>query len=158
MKKSLLLPALALTMAGTVLFATQTFAETTDPQQTLIEQIASKFNLNKDDVKAVFDQNRANKQAQMQQRFEAKLTQLVTDGKLTEDQKTKILEKVKELESNRAAEVEKLKSMTPAERKVAMKTYRDELTQWASDNGIDLKSLGLFGFGMGMMGSHDMGM
>lgn len=148
MKKSLLVPALALTMAGTVLFATQSFAQesTTDPQATLVQKIAEKFNLNKEDVQAVFDETRKTQESKRQQKFESRLDQAVKDGKITEDQKKMILEKMSSMKANREAEMEKLKSMTPEERKAAMKDHKDDLKTWANENGIDLKSiLGEFG-------------
>lgn len=159
MKKSLLLPAIALTIVGSALFVTQASAQgVNNPQQSLVQKIAEKFNLNKDEVQAVFDEDRAEHHVQMQKRFEKRLSQLVTDGKLTEDQKTKILAKFTELEANRKADMEKMKSLTSDERKTAIEAHRNELQQWADENGIDLKSLGLFGrHGMqehhGMMGN-----
>ena len=170
MKKALLLPAIALTMAGTVLFATQspmvsgqTFAqEASNPEQTLIEKIAEKFHLNKDEVKAVFTEHKEEHRVQMQEKFEERLSQLVKDEKITEEQKAKILTKFSEIHANREAEMEKLKSKTPEQRHEVMKAHHDELQQWAKENGIDLESLGLFVFktdkgmaiGRGMMGDH----
>jgi hypothetical protein len=142
MKKSLLVPALALTMAGTVLFATQTFAQgTNDPQTSLVQKIAEKFNLNKDDVQKVFDEERNNRESGMQKQMESRLTQAVQDGKITEEQKKLILDKVSSLHASRTAEMDKMKSMTADQRKEAMKTHKDELKTWADQNGIDLKSI-----------------
>lgn len=150
MKKSLLVPALALTMAGTVLFATQTFAQDTkDPQTSLVQKIAEKFNLNKDDVQKVFDEDRTNRASERNQKFESRLDQAVKDGKITEEQKKLILDKMSSMKATRTAEIEKLKSMTPEQRREAMKTHKNDLKTWAEENGIDLKSImGELGPGM----------
>lgn|SRR6185369_943261 len=148
-KKKLLIPALALTMAGTVLFATgHAFAQSTDTRVSLVQQIADKFGLNKDEVQAVFDQAKSDRQAKRQDKFDARLDQLVSGGKITEAQKQLILDKFKDIAADRAANREKLQSMTPDQRKAFLKADRDALATWASDNGIDLKSLfGGFGWG-----------
>jgi hypothetical protein len=150
MKKALLIPALALTMAGSVLFATQTFAQGTsgtDPHMTIIQKLAEKFNLNQSDVQAVFDEARDEHHAEMEKNFEEKLSQLVTHGKITEDQKTKIIAKKAEMEANRERNHESFTSMTPEERRAVMEKQRDALKQWADDNGIAVQYL--FGFGRG---------
>jgi len=142
-KKTLLIPALVVTVVGASLWATtQTYAQdTNDPQTNLVQRIATKFNLNKDDVKKVFEEDRQEHHVQMQQKFEERLTQLVKDGKLTEDQKTKVLAKFKEMEASHEAEMDSVESSTPEERKTKMKAHKDELAQWAKDNGIDLNVL-----------------
>ena len=150
MKKSLLIPALALTMVGTVLFATQTFAQDTNsPHATLVQHIAEKFNLNKDDVQKVFDEERANRESAQQTKFASRLDQYAKDGKITDAQKKLILDKMSSMNANRAEEVEKLKSMTPDQRNATIKAQKDELKTWAKNNGIDLKSLlGVFSPGI----------
>jgi hypothetical protein len=137
-RKTLLIPALVVTVIGSSLWATtQTFAQDTNPQTSLVQKIADKFNLNKNDVQKVFDDQKTEHRTQMKQTLETRLSQLVKDGKITEDQKVKILAKFSEMEGNRQANMDKMKSMTPEERKTAMKTHKDELQSWAKDNGID---------------------
>lgn len=91
----------------------------------LIEKIASKFNLNKDEVQKVFDEEKSARDAERQAAFTERLQKLVDDGKITSDQKSKIEEKHKELKANMEAE-------------------RNELEKWATDNNIDEKYL-MFG-------------
>ena len=138
---------------GTVLFgAVNTFAQNTvsdqNPMSSLVQKIADKFGLNKDEVQAVFDQNRQEHQAQMQTRFEDQLTQDVKDGKITEAQKQLTLTKRQELQANRQTKMESMRNMTNEERKVAMEKERQETENWAKENGIDLKYL------MGGLGGH----
>ena len=135
-----------LALVGTVLFgAVNTFAQSAVSDQnsmsSLVQKIADKFGLNKDEVQAVFDQNRQEHQAQMQTRFEDQLTQAVTDGKITEEQKQLILQKHKELQENRQSKMEEMKDMSVEERRTAMEKERQELENWAKENGIALKYL-----------------
>lgn len=120
-------------------------------QTSLIQKISQKFGLKEADVKAVFDQQHTEKQAQMQAKMDEKLAQLVKDGKITEAQKNLILAKHKEMQSNRQSKMEAMKNMTPEQRKAAMEQHKKELQDWATQNGID--SQYLFG-GFGMRGDH----
>ncbi len=105
----------------------------------LIEKIATRFNLNKDEVKAVFDEEHTAREAEKQKSQEQRLSQLVTDGKITADQKNKILAKTSELQAKHEAEKDALKDKTEAERRAIMEANRAELEKWAADNGISLE-------------------
>lgn len=119
----------------------------------LVDQIASKFSLNKADVQKLFDDNRTANQATRSQAFTTRLGTLVKDGKLTQVQADKIQVKRTEIVAFKAS----LNSKTPAERQAAMKTERDAVAQWAKDNGIDASYLMLGrGGSMGMGGHHGM--
>lgn len=111
---------------------------------TIIDKIATRFNLKKEDVAAVFDEERAAHKAERQQQVEERLTQAVQDGKLTEEQKAKVLAKLEELKVKREA----WKGKTPEERRQAKQDLRQELKQWAKDNNIPLSYL------MPMHGRH----
>jgi len=131
-----------------VITATNVSAQTdsnTNRMSSLVQKLADKFGLNKDDVQAVFDEAHASREAEMETKYEERLTQLVSDGKITEDQKTLILAKHKDLEANRKAEMDSFKSMTADERKTAMDAKRTELENWAKENNIDVHYLmGMF--------------
>lgn len=117
----------------------------------LVDKLASKFNLNKSEVQAVFDEDRSAREAERQQQVEERLTQAVTDGKITEEQKTKILAKLKEIKADMEANRDTMKDKTAEERKAEMDTKRTELETWANDNGIPVEYLRL---GMGGPGGH----
>lgn len=143
--------------AGTV-FTSIASAQTTDtqtPMTTLVQKIADKFNLNKEEVQKVFDEHRDEMQQKRQTKMDERLSELVKDGKLTNEQKTLILNKIKELQDKRESEKDSLRNLTPEERKSKMEAARTDLQNWAKDNGIDLKYLwGGFGghrFGHGGM-------
>lgn len=94
-----------------------------NPQQgSLISKIAEKFGLNTDDVQAVFDENKAELEAEHQSQVSEHLQSAVDDGTITTEQKTLIEQKLQELKDSREA-------------------HRTELQTWADDNGIDLKYL-----------------
>lgn len=130
-------------------------AASTTTGTSLIDRLVQRFNLKKSDVQQVFDQYKTDQQANRQQKLEDRLTQAVKDGKLTEDQKTKILAKLKEVEANRQANRTAMEGKTAAERQAAIAQERADLEKWASDNNIPLEYLRPgFGGGMhrGMMG------
>lgn len=107
-------------------------ANQTNKEDTLVSKISQKFNLNKSDVQKVFDEEHLAREAEMKANYESKLTQAVKDGKITEDQKTKLLAKEAELHTY----MQSLNDKTREERKTAMDVKRTELEKWAKDNGI----------------------
>ena len=140
MRKRLIVAATAATLslgAAIPLVASAAQAGGTTGRVSLVDQIASKFSLNKADVQKVFDDNRTANQATHSQAFTARLATLVKDGQLTQVQADKIQAKQTEIAAFKAS----LKSKTPAERQAAMKTERDAVAQWAKANGIDASYL-----------------
>jgi hypothetical protein len=71
----------------------------TDNPTGLIDKIAQKFNLNKEEVRAVFEEDRAARQAERQKSMEERLTKAVANGTITADQKAKILVKQAEMKT-----------------------------------------------------------
>lgn len=136
---------------GLSLISTKTvFAENTNENHmaNLVDKIATKFGLEKDDVQAVVDEDRneyeakmkesrEERQAEMEALFEESLNKEVADGKITQEQKTLILEKRKELHTNRQDAVKS----THQERINARESEHNELVGWATSNGIDVKYL-----------------
>lgn len=127
-KKAFLATSLAsAALAGTLIVGGVAFAQTSNGQQgSLAQAIASKFNLNKDDVQKVIDQ-------QHQDRLKQHLDKLVEDGKITSDQETKILAKLEEMKPKMEAARQ---TSDTAERKKALDALRSEMQQWEKDNGI----------------------
>lgn len=133
----------------------------------LVDKISQRFNIDKSEVQKVFDEDRTQRQAEHQQRFEARLTQAVKDGKLTEDQKSKLIAKQKELKAAMEAKRESMKdqredmaSKTETERQQLMEQRRAEMDKlkseieaWEKENNIPTGYLGLHGPG----GGHDSG-
>lgn len=183
LKNKAIIIALILTLAGMGIWGkTNVLAQNTTPGpfSTLVQMIADKFNLNKNDVQQVFDQYKSDRQNSMQAQFEQKLDQAVKDGKITEEQKKLILAKHQELISQRQNQMQNRQNMTPEQRKAEMQnmqgktqeerktigeakktkmeTERKELEDWAKQNNIDPQYLfgGRRGHFGGMKGGWDM--
>jgi hypothetical protein len=105
---------------------------------TLIENLAKKFNVSTTDVQSVFDETRTAEET-------ARLDQAVKDGQITEAQKALIVVKQKELET-KIQEINN-KQLTTTERQTALQQVQDDLNSWATTNKIP--SYLLRGGGMG---------
>lgn len=140
-KKTLAAAAVIATLGAGVIGIGTTFAAQTGAVHPgisgLVQAIAAKFNLNVTDVQAVFDAQKTQMEADRQAQDQTRLDQAVTDGKITQDQETLILQKQQELKDAAAS----LQGKTPEEIRAAMKTQMDALTQWAKDNNIPLMYL-----------------
>lgn len=85
-------------LAGGAVFATANSTSGTDPMSGLVSAIATKFNLKKDNVQKVFDEQRTQMETQREQEVKDQVAQLVKDGKLTQAQADKINAKRAELD------------------------------------------------------------
>ncbi len=116
-------------------------------QSSLIQKIAEHFGLNQDEVQTVFDEYRqeehTQRQAEMQSRREEQLSQAVSDGKITEDQKTAILAKEAEMQQQMA----NLQDLSMDERRSQMESLHDEMKTWFESQGIDQSVIGRGDFG-----------
>lgn len=127
-KKALLATSLAsASLVGVLLVGGVAFAQTTaGANGGLAQAIASKFNLNKDDVQKVID-------TQHEDMKKSRLDQLVKDGKITADQEAKIIAKQAEMKPK----MEAARALTDSTaRKTAMDAIRTEMQQWEKDNNI----------------------
>jgi len=145
--KKLIFPIAALAVLTLAIFDANIASANNSPgaRDTLVQKIAEKFNLNQDDVQSVFDEVRSERQKEMQLKEEERLNQLVTDRKITKEQKNLIQKKQEELRSERESSRDSFKDLTPEERKAQMEKRRTELETWASENGIDIQYLMQFG-------------
>lgn len=141
-KKSLLVAGAATTMgvAGLtglgVASAATPASDMVDGKSSLVDKLAAKFNLNKEDVREVFDEAQNERELAHKQRLEERLNTAVAEGKLTEDQKEKILTKISELEAERESDREQLKAMPQEERYAAMKEKAEALKAWMDEHDI----------------------
>lgn len=164
--KKMLLPmcAIAIVAAGGYGVAQVSAASDTSTSKTsIVEKLASTFNLDKSKVQAVFDEQHKANQADREAKYEDRLTQAVTDGKLTADQKAKVLTEHDKLRVEMDTAM-KADTTAKADRKAAMVKIRTEAEDWAKANNIDAKWLmpggrGMGGHGPGGRGGHhgDMG-
>lgn len=132
---------------GAFSFIGSASADDSPSRTSLIERLVATFNLKTSDVESVFAEHREERQKKKQAHFEARLSEAVTKGTLTEEQKSLILAKHTELQEKRDALRDTWKNMTREERHTAMEQHRTELDAWMKANHIPD---GIFGLGMGM--------
>jgi Spy/CpxP family protein refolding chaperone len=102
----------------------------------IVQNLAERFNLNVDEVKGFFDQNRG----------ERMLNRLAETG-VTQEQIETLQVKKRELRE----ECLLLKDLPQEERRAKMQESKEEMKDWAEENGIDLSILG------GLGGRHGKG-
>lgn len=144
-------------IAGMQAVNAQSDSSSTDPMSNLVDKLATKFNLKKEDVQKVFDEDRTEHETQRETEMSTRLQKLVDASTITAEQKTKIEAKFKEMKAARESERDSMKNLTNTERKAKMDQKKSELETWAKDNGIDLTKLqGIFmgPGGFGGPGSH----
>ena len=96
------------------------FAQGHNSDGSLVDKVASKFNLNKQDVQAVFDEERQAHQQEQKANKSADLQSKVDDGTITADQKATIEKKLEEMHASR-------------------EQSKTALEDWAKQNNIDVK-------------------
>lgn len=109
----------------------------------IIQKIIDKFGLNKDEVQKVIDEDRDERQNQMKAKFEERLSDAVKLGKLSQEQKDKIIAKYEEMYKNQ----KEWQSLTPAEKRRKSFEWNEEMRKFMENEGINLGDM--FGFGMG---------
>lgn len=147
----LAVPVVALTLIGGTLLATHSAQAEGNSRpfgmDSIVQKIAQRFNLNEADVKAVFDEQHAEMKKQMQAKMEAELNQAVSEGKLTEEQKQKIIAKRSEMRASHEDKIVLFKEgEKPSEDQlIAFKAEHDQelanLKQWAKDNNVPFEYL-----------------
>lgn len=143
-------------LATATIVGAENGGSTTDPMSSLVDKIASTFNLDKSKVQAVFDADRSAREAEREKQMSERLQTLVDDGTITALQKTAIEAKLVELKKERKADRETWKDLTDEQRKAKMEEKRTELENWAKEQGLDLSKLkGVFGGSGGRGGMHE---
>jgi len=127
-------------IGGTGMASAATPSSTADNSNTsIVDKIATKFNLNKDEVKAVFDEERAAKHAEHKAERAEQLTTAVKDGKLTQAQADYITKAQAEIEALMETATPGTETDTVREQ---IKAKMEALHTWAKDNNVDFSYLG----------------
>lgn len=143
------------TLTGVTIASAESGNSSGDTDTSLVQKIASKFNLNQDEVQKVFDEDRTAREAEREKRMAERLQTLVDEGVITSAQKTAIEAKQKELKTSREADRDTMKNLSDEQRKAKMDEKKNELETWAKEQGIDLTKLkGIFGGPGGRGGPH----
>ncbi len=112
-------------------------ANSTDsPRANMVDAIASRFNLDKNEVGKAFDEQHEKMKSERDQQITDKVAQLVSDGKLTQTQADAINGKRAELAAQREANRDTFHDMSADERKAKMEAQRTALEKWAEENNI----------------------
>lgn len=141
-KKSIAVITAATIIGVGTIGVTSTFAQgktNTNPMDTLVQKIATKFHLKQSDVQAVFDEVRTERQVSMQKANDDRQSQLVKDRKITNAQKQLILQKQKEMQAEREKNEGGRRNLTPDEKRSQMDARRTELEKWAKQNNINIQ-------------------
>jgi len=141
LNRNILVPIIAVTIAIGTLIGIEhvVYAQSNGNTDTkLVQMIAQKFNLDQSQVQSVFDQFRQQQQSTMQQklqqRINARLTQAVQAGKITDSQKQEIITELAKLKSEYSPT--ELKNLTSAQRKQEMQAEQNEIKTWTTTEGI----------------------
>lgn len=157
MKKAyLILPSVIVAFGAIALIGKATvFAQTNTNRPSFVAELAQKLGIEEGKVQTAVDEIHEEHHAEIEANFENRLTQLVTDGKITADQKQLILDKHNEIQT----QMEDLKNqdLTPEARHTKMKEIFDDLETWAKNNNIDTQYVGFFGHGKGFGKGFRMG-
>lgn len=159
MKKPLILAALLTTVLGLSVYSVKAVdaQEDISTKTTFVQKLAQKLGLEETRVEGAVNEIRDERKAEMKTELENRLKQAVTDGKLTEAQKTSLLAMLEKKRTELSKMHEELEGLTPEERqsrKIELKATRDinPLQEWAENEGIDLSTLKeyMHPFGRGM--------
>ena len=143
MKKELTVTAVALAVAGVGFFGiSQSFAQDAAESDTIVQKMVARFNLNQADVQKVFDEHRSGKIAKYRAGMEEHLSRLVTEGKLTEEQKKLLSDKMNQMHESKRTQKERFKNLTPVQKREQMDSKRQEFDLWLKQNGIDPSVIG----------------
>jgi hypothetical protein len=149
--KKIIIPAIALSILSLIGLAKVSSVSAEDSQNypPIVQKLVARFNLDAGEVQKVFDEEREERQQEDQLRFEERLSQAVTNGVLTQEQKEAILAKRAEIQARH----EEMKNLSWEEKRKAMEQEREEIKNWAEENGIEIfwfsghHEGGRFGFG-----------
>lgn len=136
---------------GVQIASAATDTSSTNPMSGLVDAVATKFNLNKSDVQAVFDEQRSQMEADHEADIKEQVAQLVSDGKLTQEQADKINAKRAELKAERDANRDADHNLTADQRKAKMDERKASIDAWFKEAGIDTQYHYL------LMGGHGRG-
>lgn len=119
----------------------------------LIDKLVTKFNLNKDEVQAVFDAERTEHMAEMKAERAEALKTALSDGKLTQVQYDYIVNAQVEIDA--LIEASGSREDQSDEEKAAIKEKFETLRDWFKDQNLNLRDLGISpGHGRGGFGNH----
>lgn len=101
-----------------------------ESNQSIVDRLVVRFNLNQDEVKGVFNEEQQERQQKMQAEKESRLDEAVKDGAITAEQKEALLKKEAEWQEKN-------------------KQLMEERQKWMEESGIDFEKLASYRVGFG---------
>lgn len=138
--KKVMLPMAAIALVGASavgIGATQAASNPNSKNQSLVQDIASTFNLDPAKVQAVFNSHAQAQASSDQARYQDMLQKAVTDGKITQSQMSAILAEHNTL----LTQLQSAKSQTGSARRDAIKAVNQAAKTWASQNNVSVRWL-----------------
>src|SRR5688572_9138741 len=135
MRKRIILPTLLLTGALAVgsLGVARAYAQGNGSYAPIVQKLAERFGLNVEDVADVFEEIKDERMSNMHADFTERLDDAVLEGKLTEEQKQKLLDHQEEMQDK----MQEWKDLDPKERHEKMKEFHGEFRKWLDEQDIE---------------------
>ena len=108
-------------------------------RQERITELAERFNLDESEVKAFYEEKKAERQQEREAKQAEHLASLVSDGVLTQEQADALKEKRDELRETKMSLKEQ--DLTKEEWKQQLETLKSEFQAWADEQGINLDDI-----------------
>jgi TolA-binding protein len=125
------------------------------PMSSLIDRIASTFNIDKSKLQTLFDDEKEIRESERTSERSERLQALVDDGTISATQKSAIEAKIDEMKNERETNRDDLKNLSEDERREKMEEKRSELEAWANSQNLNLNDLrGILGGGPGGFGDR----
>jgi len=150
-KKSRMIAATAFVLGIVAMDGSFAYADTTQtieknrPMDSIVNAIATKFNLNSSEVQTVvstvMESERSARETQGKVDQATRIAEAVIDGKITQTQADLISSKLSELKTSREVNQEADKNLTQEERQAKMKEERENTKEWATNNNIPMNFL-----------------
>jgi polyhydroxyalkanoate synthesis regulator phasin len=144
-KKSLLIGAAVATVSlgglGSAGLASAAETTTSSQSSNIVDKLASKFNLNKAEVTAVFDEDKSARQAERKADHAERLAAAVSDSTITQAQADYVTSAQADIEALRESVKESETTDKDAARE-QLKPKMDALRSWADENDIDKQFIG----------------
>lgn len=125
--------------AGSIIGTSVASAQSGDGGSGIVDRLVERFSLNRDEVEAVFEEERDEKHAEMEVREEERIAGLVEDGTLTQEQADALNAKRDEMRQSKEDLMDQ--DLSFEEMRDQMRSDMEEFEAWAEEQGIDLDAI-----------------
>lgn len=144
LKTYLMISLLALTLTGMTAYSSGTvFAQSKGfEHDILIQKLSERFGIDQNEIEEVMAEIREENCIQRQEWFQERLAAAAASGEITEEQRRLIAQKHEEIRQRWQERWDGNHDINPENRKQASQEKREELAEWAQENGIEVKYFG----------------